>query len=390
MSLVFYWPISFKSPTPFSGHTECLMVPKKKKKTRESSRERLLNEMERRDACVSIPAHVCYGIGLPSCDASAACMFCVTFHRMSCMLEWLPCGFFFSFTCVCVCVCVCLGVLNLCFALKDRERGMGSQSVPLQINSLIPDPSFLQNTHYLQRLSPPTASSSSSVPSLITPPSFSLIASVYSPRLSVNQATCMGSCVFVWESDESVTAEAAFRSTPVLSAHSLAFRKLLSSERGIVSEIVRGQSGTEATGWEKASTGLGPLWEKGPHFPLHSERNEWIWMGEANIVACPISGATSRFLSILREAKSECFQWGRGGGRMRTCEGTNNTPSRPLGTPRIPSRARTGSDEEKRNDSINGWNRYRGNTGWKCWCWRMKKKRKPSGALLALPHVSLF
>lgn len=58
----------------------------------------------------------------------------------------------------------------------------------------------------------------------------------------------MGSCVFVWESDESVTAEAAFRSTPVLSAHSLAFKKLLSSERGIVREIVRGQNGTEATG----------------------------------------------------------------------------------------------------------------------------------------------
>lgn len=41
------------------------------KKT-ESSRERLLDEMERHVACVSIPAHVCHGIGLPSCDISVA------------------------------------------------------------------------------------------------------------------------------------------------------------------------------------------------------------------------------------------------------------------------------------------------------------------------------
>ena len=55
---------------------------------------------------------------------------------------------------VCMCVCVRIRVLNSCFALKDREAGMGSQSVPLQINSLIPDPSSSpKDTHYLQRLS---------------------------------------------------------------------------------------------------------------------------------------------------------------------------------------------------------------------------------------------
>lgn len=97
-------------------------------------------------------------------------------HSMSCMLECSPCGFLFSFaygcTWICVYVCVCawehvsLRVLNLCFALKDGEGGMGSQSVPLQINSLIPDPYFLQNTHYLQRLSflPPPPRPSSLTP----------------------------------------------------------------------------------------------------------------------------------------------------------------------------------------------------------------------------------
>lgn len=54
--------------------------------------------------------------------------------------------------CMCVLVRVCLRVLNLCFTLKDKEGWWGSQSVPLQINSLIPDPSFLQTTHYLHCL----------------------------------------------------------------------------------------------------------------------------------------------------------------------------------------------------------------------------------------------
>lgn len=70
---------------------------------------------------------------------------------------------------VCLYVCACdiehVYVLNLCSALKDRKGWFESQSVPLQINSLVPDPSFLQNTHYLQRLpfffSPP--------PSLLSP-----------------------------------------------------------------------------------------------------------------------------------------------------------------------------------------------------------------------------
>lgn len=72
---------------------------------------------------------------------------------------------------VCLYVCACdiehvyVKVLNLFSALKDRKGWFESQSVPLQINSLVPDSSFLQNTHYLQRLpfffSPP--------PSLLSP-----------------------------------------------------------------------------------------------------------------------------------------------------------------------------------------------------------------------------
>lgn len=98
---------------------------------------------------------------------------------------------------------MCPRVLILCFALKDREGGMGSQSVPLQINSLIPDPSFLQNTHYLQRLSPPPLL----IPVLLPHQSLQFLPCCLR-MLFVNQATCMGSSEFVWESDESVAMEA--------------------------------------------------------------------------------------------------------------------------------------------------------------------------------------
>lgn len=111
-----------------------------------------------------------------------------------------------AYTCMCVWrrtgEHVCLRVLNLCFALKDGEGRIGSQSVPLQINSLIPDPSFLQNNHYLQRLSPSIPPPPSSLP-----PVSPLLLPYTSPRLSVNQATWAGLCVFAWESDESVDVE---------------------------------------------------------------------------------------------------------------------------------------------------------------------------------------
>lgn len=150
---------------------------------------------------------------VPICIEFAACL---RVYPDFFLCLWIP------HVCVCFCVClrvcvcvrgrerkkqhVCLRVLNLCFALKDREGGMGSQSVPLQINSLIPHPSFLQNTRYLQRLSPTRP---------LLPPhslhflSYCLRLLSTSLCLSVNQATCMGSGVFVWESDESVAEEAA-------------------------------------------------------------------------------------------------------------------------------------------------------------------------------------
>lgn len=112
----------------------------------------------------------------------------ITFSIHQCLLTRFACahllyeldatvfGMCFFFTLlpvmlVCLYVCACdiqhvyVKVLNLCSALKDRKGWFESQSVPLQINSLVPYSSFLQNTHYLQRLpfffSPP--------PSLLSP-----------------------------------------------------------------------------------------------------------------------------------------------------------------------------------------------------------------------------
>lgn len=111
---------------------------------------------------------------------------------MSCMLECSPCGvlsfcawFVSVYLCVCTrtCVCVYIRLQNLCFALKDKEGGPGSQSVPLQINSLIPGSVFSPK----HPLSPASASLCLSLPPLrgfITLSSSSLIASVYSRSFS--------------------------------------------------------------------------------------------------------------------------------------------------------------------------------------------------------------
>lgn len=111
------------------------------------------------------------------------------------MLECSPCGvlsfcawFVSVYLCVCTrtCVCVYIRLQNLCFALKDKEGGPGSQSVPLQINSLIPGSVFSPK----HPLSP--------VPALLL---------LYTLGLSLalcQSETYMGCCGFVWESDGSV------------------------------------------------------------------------------------------------------------------------------------------------------------------------------------------
>lgn len=103
-------------------------------------------------------------------------------------------------------MCVCIRLQNLCFALKDKEGGMGNQSVPLQINSLIPGSIFSPK----HPLSPASASLPPSPPSLpLLHHSLQLLHYCFCTLtvfllLSVNQATYMGCCGFVWESDESL------------------------------------------------------------------------------------------------------------------------------------------------------------------------------------------
>lgn len=99
--------------------------------------------------------------------------------------------------------CLFLKMQSLCYFLKDKERGNRSQSATLKINSLIPDPSFYQNTHYLRRLP-------------FTPPPFITLftSSLFAPvcllsfsHILPDWATCMGCLAFVWECDETVAWE---------------------------------------------------------------------------------------------------------------------------------------------------------------------------------------
>lgn len=128
------------------------------------------------------------------------------------------------------CESACTRVLNLCFALRDSKGRMGSQSVSLQINSLIPDTFFSTKKKSVSHLTTPS-------PLLhYSPPQFL-------PRrfyvLAVNQATCRGSCVFVWESNESLAVEAWSKSTPVLSAEPRR-QNLPSAERDSARKTQRG------------------------------------------------------------------------------------------------------------------------------------------------------
>lgn len=130
---------------------------------------------------------------------------------MSCMLECSPCGvlsfcawFVSVYLCVCTrtCVCVYIRLQNLCFALKDKEGGPGRQSVPLQINSLIPGSVFSPK----HPLSPASASLSLlSVASSLSPVPALLLLYTLGLSLALCQSeTYMGCCGFVWESDGSV------------------------------------------------------------------------------------------------------------------------------------------------------------------------------------------
>lgn len=158
MSLVFYWPISFKLPTPFAGHPKCLGSKKW--------------EQQWGGAVCSLCIHICSGITffIHQCPLTRfACAHLLYELDASVFSMWFFTLLPVMLVCLYVCACdiehVYVKVLNLCSAMKDRKGWFESQSVPLQINSLVPDPSFLQNTHYLQRLpfffSPP--------PSLLSP-----------------------------------------------------------------------------------------------------------------------------------------------------------------------------------------------------------------------------
>lgn len=130
---------------------------------------------------------------------------------MSCMLECSPCGvlsfcawFVSVYLCVCTrtCVCVYIRLQNLCFALKDKEGGPRSQSVPLQINSLIPGSVFSPK----HPLSPASASLSllSAASSLSPVPALLLLYTLGLSLALCQSETYMGCCGFVWESDGSV------------------------------------------------------------------------------------------------------------------------------------------------------------------------------------------
>ena len=125
MSLVFYWPISFKSPTPFSGHTECLMVPKKKKPERAAesvcwtrwsgvtpaSPYLLMYVMELDYLLVMLAQPVCFA--LPSTGWAA----CLSDYHV---------GFFFLLR-VCACVCVCVSECWICALLwRTGKEGWGA------------------------------------------------------------------------------------------------------------------------------------------------------------------------------------------------------------------------------------------------------------------------
>lgn len=130
---------------------------------------------------------------------------------MSCMLECSPCGVLSFcawcvsvYLCVCTrtCACVYIRLQNLCFALKDKEGGTGSQSVPLQINSLIPGSVFSPK----HPLSPASASLSllSAASSLSPVPALLLLYTLGLSLALCQSETYMGCCGFVWESDGSV------------------------------------------------------------------------------------------------------------------------------------------------------------------------------------------
>lgn len=212
-----------------------------------------------------------------------------------------------------MCVCAHLWLHNLWVPLKDREGGTGRQSVPLQINSLIPDP--FSPKHPLS----PASASRSLLPLLhhslqLLPYCFCVLP--VSRLLSVNQATCVGCCAFAWEGDESVAAKVAYRSpSPPFWVWSCRLGNIAGTKRK-----------WSSTGWEKTRTAFGPgRCEK--MCPLLTSFTEWKWMAEENIVSCPISRAPGRILSApwertQREDMEMMRKWQREWGFVK--EGTTH------------------------------------------------------------------
>lgn len=212
MSLVFYWPIYFKLPTPFSGHPESL--------TAKNGEQQWVIEWGRAVCTVaytSIPVHVCDGTGLPPFTISV----CVNFawaHSQYELHAWvftMWISFFLlhmdahEFVCMYVCVRESMWVSEcwICALLwKTGKEGWEANLFLCRLTLSYQTPIFSKT---------PTISSVCLFSLLLLVPHHSLqflpycfcILSV-SLLLSVNHATCMGSCVFVWESNRSVAAEA--------------------------------------------------------------------------------------------------------------------------------------------------------------------------------------